>query len=72
MLNAGIDLTFPPGYAYLAECVRRAKLDTAHVEMILTRGVCSTFSRELRDAVNTFIAFADPARVRDERRTDAA
>ena len=46
--------------AILAECVRRAKLDTAYVEMILTRGVSPTFSRDPRDAVNTFIAFAIP------------
>ena len=46
--------------AILAECVRRAELDTAYVEMILTRGVCPTFSRDPRDAINTFIAFAIP------------
>ncbi len=46
--------------AILAECVRRSELDTAYVEMILTRGVSPTFSRDPRDAVNTFIAFAIP------------
>ncbi len=46
--------------AILAKYVRRAELDTAYVEMILTRGVCLTFSRDPRDAVNTFIAFAIP------------
>jgi len=44
----------------LAECVRRSGLQTAYVEMILTRGVSPTFSRDPRDAVNTFIAFAIP------------
>ena len=44
----------------LAECVRRSGLDDAYVEMILTRGVSPTFSRDPRDAVNTFIAFAVP------------
>ncbi|MBT5496212.1 MAG: branched-chain amino acid transferase, partial [Alphaproteobacteria bacterium] len=32
----------------------------AYVEMICTRGVSPTFSRDPRDAVNTFIAFAIP------------
>ena len=47
-------------HAILAECVRRSKMVTAYVEMILTRGVCPTFSRAPRDAVNAFIAFAIP------------
>jgi len=46
--------------AILAECVRRSGLETAYVEMVLTRGVSPTFSRDPRDAVNTFIAFAIP------------
>lgn len=45
----------------LSECVRRAGLrDAAYVEMICTRGVSPTFSRDPRDAVNRFIAFAIP------------
>jgi branched-chain amino acid aminotransferase len=44
----------------LSECVRRAGLDDAYVEMICTRGVSPTFSRDPRDAVNRFIAFALP------------
>ena len=44
----------------LKECVRRSDLDDAYVEMICTRGVSPTFSRDPRDAVNTFIAFAIP------------
>ena len=44
----------------LMECVRRSGLDDAYVEMICTRGVSPTFSRDPRDAVNTFIAFAIP------------
>ncbi|MCP4329574.1 MAG: branched-chain amino acid transferase [Alphaproteobacteria bacterium] len=46
--------------AILAECVRRSGLDDAYVEMICTRGVSPTFSRDPRDAVNRFIAFAIP------------
>jgi branched-chain amino acid aminotransferase len=46
--------------AILKECVRRAELDDAYVEMVLTRGVSPTFSRDPRDAVPTFIAFAIP------------
>ncbi|MBE09560.1 MAG: branched-chain amino acid transferase [Rhodospirillaceae bacterium] len=44
----------------LMECVRRSGHDDAYVEMICTRGVSPTFSRDPRDAVNTFIAFAIP------------
>lgn len=44
----------------LAECVRRSGLDDAYVEMILTRGVSPTFSRDPRDAVNRLICFAIP------------
>jgi len=44
----------------LAECVRRSGLRDAYVEMILTRGHSPTFSRDPRDAVNNFIAFAIP------------
>ena len=44
----------------LSECVRRSGLRDAYVEMILTRGVSPTFSRDPRDAVNNFIAFAIP------------
>lgn len=42
----------------LATCVTRAGLDDAYVEMICTRGVSATFSRDPRDARNRFIAFA--------------
>ena len=44
----------------LNECVRRAGFREAYVEMILTRGRSPTFSRDPRDAVNNFIAFAIP------------
>ena len=44
----------------LMECVRRAGLREAYVEMICTRGFSPTFSRDPRDAVNTFMAFAIP------------
>ena len=44
----------------LRQCVLRAGLEDAYVEMICTRGVSPTFSRDPRDAVNRFIAFAIP------------
>jgi branched-chain amino acid aminotransferase len=44
----------------LAECVRRSGLSDAYVEMIATRGLSPTFSRDPREAINTFIAFAIP------------
>jgi len=44
----------------LMECVRRSGLKDAYVEMILTRGHSPSFSRDPRDAVNNFIAFAIP------------
>jgi branched-chain amino acid aminotransferase len=44
----------------LAECVTRANLEDAYVEMVLTRGRSANFSRDPRDATNTFIAFALP------------
>lgn len=43
-----------------AECVTRAGLEDAYVEFICTRGLSPTFSRDPRDAVNRFIAFAIP------------
>lgn len=46
--------------AILAECVDRAGLRDAYVEMILTRGVSPTFSRDPRDAENQLICFAIP------------
>ncbi|HJO72560.1 MAG TPA: aminotransferase class IV [Rhodospirillales bacterium] len=44
----------------LIECARRSGLDDTYVEMICTRGRSPTFSRDPRDAVNRFIAFAIP------------
>ena len=44
----------------LRQCVIRAGLEAAYVEMICTRGVSPSFSRDPRDAVNRFIAFAIP------------
>ncbi len=44
----------------LAECVSRAAHQDAYVEMILTRGVSPTFSRDPRDAINNLICFAIP------------
>lgn len=44
----------------LNECVSRSGMRESYVEMILTRGHSPTFSRDPRDAVNNFIAFAMP------------
>ena len=44
----------------LNECVSRSGMRDSYVEMILTRGHSPTFSRDPRDAVNNFIAFAIP------------
>lgn len=44
----------------LMECVRRADLKDAYVEMICTRGHSPTYSRDPRDAINNFLAFAIP------------
>ncbi len=44
----------------LAECVSRSRHDNAYVEMILTRGVSPTFSRDPRDADNQLICFSIP------------
>jgi branched-chain amino acid aminotransferase len=44
----------------LAECVDRSELEDAYVEMILTRGISPTFSRDPRDAENQLICFAIP------------
>ena len=61
---AKLHMTLPFGQDELVEvlrqCVLRAGLEDAYVEMICTRGVSPTFSRDPRDAVNRFIAFAIP------------
>ncbi len=61
---ARIHLSLPVSRAelvrILAECVVRSGHDDAYVEMILTRGVSPTFSRDPRDAVNQLICFAIP------------
>jgi len=44
----------------LAECVARSGHRDSYVEMVLTRGVSPTFSRDPRDAVNQLICFAIP------------
>lgn len=44
----------------LHHCVTLSGHRNAYVEMICTRGVSPTFSRDPRDAVNRFIAFAVP------------
>jgi len=61
---ARIHLTLPVdqyGLArILAECAARSGHEDAYVEMILTRGVSPTFSRDPRDAENQLICFAIP------------
>lgn len=61
---AKLRLTLPYDRAQLtdilAQCVRRAQLQDAYVEMICTRGMSPTFSRDPRDAINRFMAFAIP------------
>ncbi len=44
----------------LHNCVALSELKEAYVEFICTRGMSPTFSRDPRDAVNQFIAFAIP------------
>jgi len=44
----------------LAECVSRSGHKDAYVEMIITRGVSPTFSRDPRDAINQLICFSIP------------
>jgi len=44
----------------LSTCVMRSGLADAYVEMILTRGISPTFSRDPRDAQNQLICFAIP------------
>ncbi len=46
--------------AILAECVRRAELQDAYVEMICTRGVPRAGERDPRQVANRFYAFAIP------------
>lgn len=44
----------------LVECVKRSGLRNAYVEMLCTRGISPTFSRDPREAINQFVAFAVP------------
>lgn len=58
-------LTLPYGESEITEILRRCVIeagleDAAYVEMVCTRGVSPTFSRDPRDAVNSFLAFALP------------
>lgn len=46
--------------AILHDCVALSGLENAYVEFICTRGTSPDFSRDPRDAVNRFIAFAIP------------
>ena len=44
----------------LHNCVALSELENAYVEFICTRGTSPAFSRDPRDAINKFIAFAIP------------
>ena len=61
---AKLRMTLPLNRAELTDvlmgCVRRAGLKDAYVEMICTRGHSPGYSRDPRDAVNNFLAFAIP------------
>ena len=58
-------LTLPYSDEEITEILRRCVVEAglekaAYVEMVCTRGVSPTFSRDPRDAVNSFLAFALP------------
>ncbi|MDF1607840.1 aminotransferase class IV [Hoeflea sp. YIM 152468] len=59
-----LHMAIPYSPAQVAEilhnCVALSGLQNAYVEFICTRGTSPTFSRDPRDAVNRFIAFAIP------------
>lgn len=59
-----LHMTIPYDSAQIIEilqnCVALSGLQNAYVEFICTRGTSPTFSRDPRDAVNRFIAFAIP------------
>ena len=59
-----LHMTIPYDRAQVAEilcnCVALSGLQNSYVEFICTRGMSPTFSRDPRDAVNRFIAFAIP------------
>ncbi len=59
-----LHMTIPYNKLQVAEilhnCVALSGLQNSYVEFICTRGMSPTFSRDPRDAVNRFIAFAIP------------
>jgi branched-subunit amino acid aminotransferase/4-amino-4-deoxychorismate lyase len=59
-LRLTVDLSDDTITSILVECVRRSGLKNAYVEMLCTRGISPTFSRDPRDAINQFVAFAVP------------
>ena len=59
-LHLTLPVSRPELERILAECVHRSGHEDAYVEMILTRGVSPTFSRDPRDAENQLICFAIP------------
>ena len=59
-LHMSIPLSRAQVIEILHNCVALSGLQNAYVEFICTRGTSPTFSRDPRDAVNRFIAFAIP------------
>jgi branched-chain amino acid aminotransferase len=59
-LRLNVTLTDDQICHILVECVRRSGLRDAYVEMLCTRGISPTFSRDPREAINQFVAFAVP------------
>ncbi len=59
-LHMSIPYEKPQVTEILHNCVAVSGLKNAYVEFICTRGTSPTFSRDPRDAVNRFIAFAIP------------
>lgn len=61
---AKLQMTIPYDRSQVAEilhnCVALSALQNSYVEFICTRGMSPTFSRDPRDAINRFIAFAIP------------
>lgn len=59
-LSLSIEFTRDELTEILMNCVALSGLKRAYVEMICTRGCSPSFSRDPRDAVNRFLAFAIP------------
>ena len=60
MLHMSIPFDQAQVQSILIDCVRATGLTEAYVEMICTRGISKTGSRDPRDCVNQFFAFVIP------------